>query len=480
MSERTDKTDTMAVRGGAGKVREFTVEWWPVGKPKPYYRNPRNNDEAVPVVAESIRRHGWQAPIVVDEDGVIIAGHTRLKAAIALGEAEVPVKVARGLTPAQVKSLRLVDNRSSEIATWDEEALRLEIEEIYRLGDDLDGLRLGEDDLLEMLGASETPEKAAAKTDAELEEVPDVPGKPASRPGAIYLLGRHRLLCGDATDPDAMARLMAGKPADLLLTDPPYNVDYGDRNQALNANDKGNRVDRKILNDNMASSEFRHFLDRAFRAAAGVLKPGGVFYVFYASKEVVNFTEAANAAGLAVKQQLCWRKNCATLGRQDYQWEHEPFLYGWKDGAAHAFHADRKQTTVLDVFGDHIVMDGKRAIVTLGGVTYSMDPKAVLVREPTDMVFCPKPQRSELHPTMKPPALWRYLLENSSDFGDVVLDPFGGSGTTIVMAEATGRAARSAELDPHYCDVIRKRWADFAVGKDADWQAATPEEGGEG
>ncbi len=478
MSERTDKTDTMAVRGGAGKVREFTVEWWPVGKPKPYYRNPRNNDEAVPVVAESIRRHGWQAPIVVDEEGTIVAGHTRLKAAIALGMDEVPVKVAAGLTPAQVKALRLVDNRSSEIATWDEDALRLEIDEIFRLGDDLDGLALGEDDLLEMLGTSETAEKASAKTDAELDEVPDVKGSPASRPGAVYVLGRHRLLCGDSTDPDQMARLMAGEAADLLLTDPPYNVDYGDRNQALNAADKGNRVDRKILNDNMSGVEFRQFLDRAFRAAAGVLKAGGAFYVFYASKEVVSFTSAANAAGLAVKQQLCWRKNCATLGRQDYQWEHEPFLYGWKEGAGHAWFADRKQTTVIDTFGDQIVMDGKRALITLGGVTWSIDPQAVVVREPTDMVFCPKPRQSELHPTMKPVGLWRYLIGNSSEHGDTILDPFGGSGTTIVAAEVTGRKARSAELDPHYCDVIRKRWAETVHGKDCDWQKATPEEGG--
>lgn len=475
----TDKTDKIAIERADGR-REFKVEWWPVGRPTPYYRNPRNNDEAVPVVAESLRRFGWQAPIVVDEEGVIIAGHTRLKAAISLGMDEVPVKVALGLSPAQVKALRLADNRSSEIATWDEDALRLEIDEIYRLGDDLEGLKLGEDDLLEMLGVSETAEKAAAKTDEELDEVPEVQGQPTSRPGAVYVLGRHRLLCGDATDPDAMARLMAGETADLLLTDPPYNVDYGDRNQALNAADKGNRVDRKILNDNMGSAEFRRFLDRAFWAAAGVLRAGGAFYVFYASKEVVSFTEAANAAGLAVKQQLVWVKSAATLERQDYQWQHEPFLYGWKEGAGHDFFADRKQTTVVDVFQDNLVMDGKRALLTLGGVTYSLDPKAVAVREPTDMVFCPKPLRSELHPTMKPVGLWRYLMGNSSRHGGIVLDPFGGSGTTIVAAEVTGRKARSAELDPHYCDVIRKRWAEVALGKDADWEAATPEEGGQG
>lgn len=473
---KPDKADKIALTAGGGGRREFAVEWWPVGKPKPYYRNPRNNDEAVPVVAESIRRHGWQAPIVVDEDGVIIAGHTRLKAAIALGEAEVPVKVARGLTPAQVKSLRLADNRSGEIATWDEDALRLEIDEIYRLGDDLEGLALGEDDILEMLGASETAVKASTKTDTELDGVPEVKGSPVSRPGAIYALGAHRLLCGDATDPDQMSRLMAGESADLLLTDPPYNVDYGDRNQALNAADKANRVDRKILNDNMSSAEFRRFLDGAFRASANGLKPGGAFYMFYASKEVVNFTEMANAAGLAVKQQLVWVKSAATLGRQDYQWRHEPFLYGWKEGAGHAFFGDRKQSTVVDVFGDYIVMDGKRALLTLGGVTYSIDPKAIAVREPTDTVFWPKPQASELHPTMKPVGLWRYLIGNSSRHGEIVLDPFGGSGTTIIAAEVTGRKARSAELDPHYCDVIRKRWAEVAIGKDADWVAATPEE----
>ena len=446
----------------------FQVETWPISRPVPYYRNPRNNDAAVPFVAESLKRFGWQAPIVVDEGGTIIAGHTRLKAAISIGMTEVPVHVARGLTKAQVKALRLADNRTAEIATWDGDALRAEIDEIYRLGDDLDGLALGEKDVLEMLGDSETATDAAKKSDQELDEVPEVKGSPASRKGAIYALGAHRLLCGDATDPEQLARLMAGESADLLLTDPPYNVDY-----------QGGTKDKlKIENDNMASAEFRRFLDLAFRAAAGVLKPGGSFYVFYAATETANFTSAANDAGLFVHQQLVWRKNVAILGRQDYQWMHEPCLYGWKDGGPHVWFGDRKQTTVIDALGDDIVMDsaGKRAIITIGGRTYSIDPKAILTQEPSDMVFHAKPIRSELHPTMKPVGLWRYLLGNSSEHGAVVLDPFGGSGTTIIACEASGRKARSAELDPHYCDVIRKRWAILhADDENVDWQAATPE-----
>lgn len=237
-----------------------------------------------------------------------------------------------------------------------------------------------------------------------------------SKPGDIYQLGQHRLMCGDSTSIDDVERLMGGDKADLLLTDPPYNVDY-----------EGKTSDKlKIENDKMEDSQFRQFLRDAFSAADVVMKPGAAFYIWHSDSEGFNFRGACHDIGWTVRQCLVWNKNSLVIGRQDYQWKHEPCLYGWKDGAAYSWYSDRKQSTVLDF---------------------------------------DRPSRADIHPTMKPVALFDYEIRNSSASGEIVLDLFGGSGTTIVACEQNGRLARVMELDPHYVDVIIARWEKLTGGK---------------
>jgi site-specific DNA-methyltransferase (adenine-specific) len=251
----------------------------------------------------------------------------------------------------------------------------------------------------------------------DADEVPEPPAEPVTRPGDVWLLGRHRLMCGDSTDTMAMERLMENKPADLWLTDPPYNVAYeGKTAEALT-----------IKNDSMTNSDFRQFLHDVYVAANCFLKPGASFYIWHADSEGYNFRGAAHDVGWKVRQCLVWVKSVMVMGRQDYQWKHEPCLYGWTDGAAHFWASDRKQTTVLEF---------------------------------------DKPRRNGEHPTMKPVELFEYLMSNSTKLGAVALDSFGGSGTTVIAAERLGRMARLMELDPRYCDVIVKRWQQF-TGKTA-------------
>lgn len=235
--------------------------------------------------------------------------------------------------------------------------------------------------------------------------------------GDVWQLGDHRLMCGDSVSLEDVKKLMGGGIADLWLTDPPYNVNY-----------EGGTEDKlKIENDNMSDSDFRAFLVGAYSAADGVMRPGAVFYIWHADSEGANFRGAAKDIGWKVRECLIWNKNSMVLGRQDYQWKHEPCLYGWKEGAGHNWYSDRKQTTVMEF---------------------------------------DRPTRNGEHPTMKPLALFAYQMQNSTKAGDVVLDSFGGSGTTLIVAEQTGRKARVMELDPHYCDVIIARW-EKATGREA-------------
>lgn len=384
------------------------VENWDIDKVKPYDKNPRNNDDAVEATANSIREFGWQQPIVVDKDGVVIVGHTRLKAAHKLGMDKVPVVVANQLTDEQVKAYRLADNKVGELADWDFGLLDDELAGI----DDLDMSDFGFTDA--ELDAALGDDDGEAQDDGFDEEPPE---EPTSKLGEVYQLGRHRLMVGDSTDSAQVETLMGGQKADLLLTDPPYNVAYeGKTKEKL-----------KIKNDHQASDEFYGFLLKVFTAAADNLKAGAAFYVWYASSEVVNFVSAAEAAGLSVREELIWKKNSMVLGRQDYQWQHEPCLYGWMSNGSHAWYSDRKQTTVLNF---------------------------------------DKPNASKLHPTMKPIPLFDYQIKNSSKEGDNVLDLFGGSGTTMIACEQDNRNAYLMELDPRYVDVIINRWEEF-TGKKA-------------
>lgn len=392
----------------------------------PYERNPRINDSAVEAVAASIKEFGWRAPIVVDESNVIICGHTRLLSAQRLGLETVPVHIAKGLTPEQVKAYRIADNKTGEIAEWDYDLLPLELADLQQADFDLSLLGFDADELDKLLNGEDTV--AEGMTDPD--EVPETPEEPVSKRGEVYQFGNHRLMCGDSTDNVNVEALMQGNEANLLLQDPPYNVAY----------EGGTAEHLTIQNDNMDDAAFFNFLTDAFKCAVDVMVPGASFYIFHADSEGYNFRGACKVAGLQVRQCLVWKKDSLVLGRQDYQWAHEPILYGWKDGAAHNWYSDRKQTTVLEF---------------------------------------DRPKRSELHPTTKPVEMLVYLIKNSSKRGELVADFFGGSGSTLIACEQTGRKAYLMELDEKYCDVIRKRWAEFVHGEGCDWQTLTPKIQGE-
>ncbi len=383
------------------------VERWSIDKLTPYARNSRtHSDEQISQLAASIKEWGWTTPVLVDEDGSIIAGHGRLMAARKLGMASLPVMVAKGWSDAQKKAYVLADNKLALNAGWDNDLLALELAELGDLGFDL-----------ELTGFSDEEIKALMPVEVEegLTDPDDAPAlaeNPITRPGDVWVMGKHRLLCGDSTSVDDLAKLCESQAVDMWLTDPPYNVAY----------EGGTKEKLTIKNDSMGDDQFRQFLRDAYTAADTVMKAGAVFYIWHADSEGYNFRGAAKDAGWTVRQCLIWKKSSLVLGRQDYQWQHEPCLYGWKDGAGHLWASDRKQTTILEF---------------------------------------DKPARNGEHPTMKPVALFEYQLLNNTKGGDIVLDSFGGSGTTLIAAEKNGRVARIMELDPKYCDVIVKRWQQF-------------------
>ena len=373
----------------------------------PYGQNPRNNEDAIEKVAESISQFGFKVPIITDKDGIIVAGHTRYKAARKLGLKKIPCIVADDLTPEQVKAFRLADNKTAEYSTWDEELLLTELQELMQMdidmslfGFDLDGL------------FPEPDEPAAVDDNFEI----DLPEEAQAAYGEIYQLGRHRLMYGDSTVADDVHTLMDGQRANLLLTDPPYNIEYeGKTKEKLT-----------ICNDALSDKEFKEFLIKAFQSADEVMEPGAAFYIWYADTNGGIFRSSCEKIGWKIRQGIIWKKNTFTLGRQDYQWVHEPCLYGWKEGAAHFWNNDRSQTTVLEF---------------------------------------DKPVRNTEHPTMKPITLFDYLIKNSSKKDGIILDLFGGSGTTMIACEQNGRQCYMMEFDPRYVDVIIKRWETFTGEK---------------
>lgn len=368
----------------------------------PYTRNAKKHDERqIKNVMESIKQFGFAQPLVVDKNNVLIIGHCRLIAAKRLGLREVPVLKMEQLTEEQAQKLRLLDNKLNE-SEWDMDLLLEDVPELDWSDFDIDW---------------DLPEIDADDAEVIEDEAPEPPEEPKTKPGYLYQLGRHRLLCGDATSVDALEKLMGGQKCDLYLTDPPYNVDYvGKTKDAL-----------KIENDKKDDSEFRQLLVDSFSAAKANMKGGAAFYIWHADSEGFNFRGACRDVDWQVRECLIWKKNQMVLGRQDYQWQHEPCLYGWNDGGSHAWYSDRKQTTILEF---------------------------------------DKPSRNGEHPTMKPVKLFDYLIKNSSKKGDIVLDSFGGSGTTIIACEQNGRNGYSTELDPKYCDVIVQRYINLKGSSD--------------
>ena len=374
----------------------------------PYENNPRKNDNAVDKVAESIKEFGFKVPIIIDKDSIIIAGHTRYKAAKKLDIKKVPVIMAEDLTEEQVKAFRIMDNKSSEFASWDYEALLVEMESLkledYNL--ELTGFEINE---IEGIMDKYNPKEIEEDSDFNIEEQLESIENPKSKKGDIWLLGKHRLLCGDSTVREDVNKLMNGQKANMVFTDPPYNVAY-----------EGSTEDKlTIQNDDMSSEEFYNFLSKVFNNYFEIMEEGAPIYVCHADSEGENFRRAYREAGLKLAECIIWVKNTFVMGRQDYHWRHEPILYGWKEGKAHYFIDDRTQDTVWEI---------------------------------------PKPQRNGEHPTMKPLALCARGIKNSSKPNDLVVDLFGGSGSTLMAAAEVDRVCYTMELDEKYTDVILLRY----------------------
>jgi DNA modification methylase len=384
------------------------IAHWPLARLLPYARNARtHSDEQVAQIAASIVEFGFTNPCLVGADGVLVAGHGRLLAARKLGLETVPVVVLDHLSPTQRRALVLADNRIAENAGWDDAMLRTELEALQADGFDLDLTGFDPDALAELLAGEETDQAGEVDDDDVPEEVVAV----VSRPGDLWVLGEHRVLCGDATDPESYARLLPGERADMVFIDPPYNVDY-----ANSAKDKLRGTQRPILNDNLGEG-FYDFLLAALTPVVAHCR--GAIYIAMSSGELDPLQAAFRAAGGHWSTFVIWAKSTFTLGRADYQRQFEPILYGWPEGAQRHWCGDRDQGDVWQI---------------------------------------KKPQRNDLHPTMKPVELVERCIRNSSRPGDVVLDSFGGSGTTLIAAHKSGRRARLMELDPKYCDVIVRRW----------------------
>jgi DNA modification methylase len=367
---------------------------------KAYENNPRKNEKAVDAVANSINSFGFKVPVIIDKNNVVVAGHTRLMACKKLGIDEVPCVIADDLTEDQIKAFRIADNKTAELADWDFDKLKEELGSI-----EIDMEQFGFTDLEKIMDREVMED--------EFDENEALPENPYAMKGDVFILGKHRVMCGDATSKDDVLKLVDGKIADMIFTDPPYNVDY-----------EGS-TGMKIQNDKQNDTDFKDFLFKSFKNMAEVTKPGGSIYCCHADTEGLNFRSAFIEAGFKLAECLVWVKNSLVLGRQDYHWRHEPILYGWKEGGSHYFIEDRTQDTVWE---------------------YN------------------KPKANDLHPTMKPLELVGRAIKNSSRKDNLVLDLFGGSGSTLIAAEQIQRSAYLMEIDERYVDVIVKRYLRFVQG----------------
>lgn len=395
------------------------VERRPIDALIPYAKNSRtHSDEQVAQIAASMKEWGWTNPILVDEVGSIIAGHGRVLAARKLGYTQAPVMVAEGWTQAQKAAYIIADNKLALNAGWDFDMLKLELGELESEGFALELTGFSADELKILL-----VEETAGLTDEDA--VPEVPDDPVTQPGDVWVMGKHRLMCGDSTSIDAVDALMAGDKASLVVTDPPWNVAYG-TNLANNA--QGSKA-REILNDNFKTDkEWLDFLSGVMSCIAASTLPGCPIYCVMGASEWPAVDKALRDAGFHWSSTIIWAKDTLVLSRKDYHTQYEPIWYGWKD-------------------------DGPRIWV-------------VQDRKQSDLWKCDRPKKSDLHPTTKPVELIERAVLNSSNAGVVVFEPFGGSGSTLIACEKTGRINRSMELDPKYCDVIVKRWQEF-TGKTA-------------
>ena len=400
----------------------MSEQQWPADKVErrkvaeliPYARNSRtHSDEQVGQIAASIKEWGWTVPVLIESNGGLIAGHGRILAAQKLGIEDVPCMVAEGWTDAQRKAYVIADNKLALNSGWDDEMLKVELGELGELDFDLSLTGFDPDEL-----AAFFVEEIEGLTDEDA--VPDAPEVPVTVEGDVWLLGKHRLMCGDSTSIDAVDKLMNGQKADMVFTDPPYNVAYeGKTKEAMT-----------IQNDKMADAEFLEFITSAFANMYAAMNAGAPIYVTCPLEDGV-FQRAFLDGGLKIQSILIWLKNTMVMGRKDYHYKHEPIIYGWKEGAAHFWQGGRDKTSIIN---------------------------------------CDKPPRNGEHPTMKPVELIEILLGNSGRIDGILLDLFGGSGSTLIACEKTGRNCRMMELDPKYCDVIIQRWQEF-TGQTATLEA---------
>jgi len=409
----------------------------------PYERNARTHTPVqVAQIAKLMKKVGFTNPLLIDEQNRIIAGHGRLEAAKTLGLQMVPVVVVTGLTDADRRALVIADNKLALNAGWDADLLRTEIEALRLEGFDMDLTGFDAGEILDLMGG--------VPNGKDPDAAPEKPVVPFSRLGDRWDLGPHRLVVGDSTSVDTYDLLLGPEKVDVCWTDPPYNVAY-------------KAAAGEIANDDLSDGDFADFLLAAYACMFSALKPGGAIYVAHADTEGLNFRGMFAKAGFKISGCLIWCKDSLVLGRSDYQWQHEPILYGWRPGSAHRWFGGRKLTTLQklgdgspfeqNADGSWTIRIGDRCLVIQDGAQVSEVVPSVINES--------RPKRNDVHPTMKPVALIERMLKNSARPGDLVLDPFGGSGSTLVAADRMGMSARLIELDPGYADVIIRRWQDY-------------------
>lgn len=422
------------------------IEMWNVDDLIPYENNPRKNDHAVEQVAQAITEFGFRVPVLIQGDGDVIDGHLRLKAAKYAGLTEVPVMRADDMTAAQVKAFRISVNKVAELAKWDQSLLKEELTALQVADFDVSLAGFSEGEIDDLLGAG-----SGKNNDDKLV---DPPQKPICKPGELWQLGNHLLLCGDSTLASSYKVLLGEIKADMIFTDPPYNVDY-----------KGKAG--KIKNDKMTGDQFNTFLKAVFACCASVVSAGGGVYVAHADQGEtgVSFRRAFLDAGFHMSACLIWKKSQFVLGRADYQFQHEPILYGWLPGKPHRFYGTRKRATVIETVEDLAMFSeiepGCYQLQAGDTIFMIRGDNLTVETYPSSVILADKPSRSDMHPTMKPVALVEKFIKNSSRHGGTVLDPFGGSGSTLIACEKHGRHCRTIELDQKFCDCIITRWQEY-------------------
>ena len=397
----------------------MNIEHRPMSDLIPYINNARIHDEQqINQVAASIKEFGFTNPVLIDTQNGIIAGHGRVLAARKLNIEQIPCIVLKDLSEAQKKAYIIADNKLALNADWDEELLKNEIERLTELDFDLDLLGFDQDELDNIFG---TDQSATGLTDPD--EAPELPEQPVNNMGDLWLLGSHRLMCGDSTEQKSVTKLMDDKTIDMIFTDPPYGVSYSDKNKLLNSLDEGNRIQDAIKNDHMTVSDTSILWSNVFKIWSGFLSVYSSYYLTssHSGELFLMMMMMMNENGLPVKHTIIWNKNNHVLGRCDYNYKHEPILYGWSN--THKFYGEGEhKTSVWDI---------------------------------------PKPHKSDLHPTMKPIELIENCILNSTIKNQTVADMFGGSGSTLIACEKTSRHCFMMELSDHYCDVIINRWQNF-------------------